>query len=188
MSEKTTRPRSKPAPSGPEEPQSPIHDAPRQPLARDAWKEFADRLVPALIGLEEDEYLVLSIKNSNRFVQFMDQGRYGVRVEAVSDYYLPDGEHLSEQDYDRLMKLGWSAPTNLPDQFGHEPDGSPNYYIDLDRPVSYPDIAVLAVLTLANVYGAGHPGQLEYDAHSVDGTSIRFPHLPIRRRPQEAAK
>ena len=188
MSEKTTQPRSRPAPGGREKPRSPIHGAPRQRPARDAWKAFADRLVPALVGLEEDEYLVLAIKNSNRFVQFMDQGRYGVRVEAVSDYYLPDGEHLGEQDYDTLMRLGWRAPTNLPDQFGHGPDGSPNYFVDLDRPVAYPDVAALAVLTLCNVYGAGHPGQLEYDARSLDGTSIRFPHLPIRRRPQEATK
>ena len=40
----------------------------------------------------------------------------------------------------------------------------------------------MAVITLANVYGAGHPGRLEYKAQSTGGESIRFPHLQIRRR------
>ena len=34
---------------------------------------------------------------------------------------------------------------------------------------------------------AGHPGRLEYDARSIEGTSIRFPHLLIRRRAEEAS-
>jgi hypothetical protein len=183
MTERTVKPGNKPAREGPEQPASPIHAAPKQPLAREAWKEFADRLVPALVGLEEDEFLVLTIKGTNRYVQFVDQGAYGMRAEAVSDYYLPEDEHLSEEDYAALMRLGWNAPTNLPDQFGHKADGSPNYFLDLARPVSYLDVAVLAVHTLANVYGASHPGRLEYDAKSMDGMSIRFPHLPVRRRP-----
>jgi hypothetical protein len=180
------KPHSKPEAKGPEEGRSPIHAAPKQDSSPEAWSRFADRLVNALVGLEEDEYLVLSLKGTNRYVQFMDQGAYGMRVEAVSDYYLPEDEHLTEKDYAALMKLGWNAPTNLPDQFGHKPDGSPNYFLDLARPVPYPDVAVLAILTLTNVHGATHPGQLEYDAKSTDGASIRFPHLPIRRRPAEA--
>ena len=47
----------------------------------------------------EGEYLILQVKGSNRYVQFMDQGRYGMRMETVSDYYLPEGDHLSEEDY-----------------------------------------------------------------------------------------
>ena len=186
MTEKTTTPRSETVPAVPPEPQSPIDAAPKQPLAKDAWSQFAERLIPALVGLEEDEFLVLTVKGGNRFVQFMDQGGYGLRMEAVSDYYLPEDEHLTEDDYATLRKLGWKAPTTLPDAFGHEADGSPNYHLDLARPVPYDDVAILAVMTLANVYGARHPGNLEYDARSVEGASIRFPHLPIRRRVEPA--
>jgi len=123
MTERTVKPRNIPAPKNAEESGSPIHAAPKQDSSREAWSRFADRLVNALIGLEEDEYLVLSIKGTNHYVQFMDQGAYGMRVETVSDYYLPEDEHLTEEDYAALMKMGWSAPTNLPDQFGHKPEG-----------------------------------------------------------------
>jgi len=182
MTEKTANPRSKPARENPAPPQSPIKVALRQESAQEAWKQFVDRLVTALVTLDEDEFLVLRIKGTTRYVQIMDQGAYGIRMEAVSDYYLPEDEHLSEDDYTALMKLGWCAPTRLPDSIGGDADGSPNYYLDLARPVPYGDVAVMAARTLANVHGAAHPGCLEYDARSTGGMSIRFPHLPIRRR------
>lgn len=182
----TTRNASQKKPARERKPTHPLASAPRQPLTSDAWKEFADRLVVALVGLEEDEYLILKVKDSDRYVQFMDQGRYGMRMETVSDYYLPEGDHLTEEDYRYLMKLGWHAPTLLPGTSGHESDGSPNYYLDLAHPLPIQDIAVMAVLTLVNVHNAGHPGALEYDARSTGGMSIRFPHLPIRRRAEEA--
>lgn len=182
MTETTAKPGSKPAHEDPALAQSPIKAAPKQESAQEAWKEFVDRLVTALVTLDEDEFLVLAIKGTSRYVQVMDQGSYGIRMETVSDYYLPEDEHLTEEDYAALMKLGWCAPTQLPDSIGGGADGSPNYYLDLARPVPYGDVAVLAARTLANVHGAAHPGCLEYDARSTAGMSIRFPHLPIRRR------
>lgn len=95
----------------------------------------------ALAALEEDEHLLLQVKGTNRYVQFMDQGGYGMRAETVSDYYL-----------------------------------------DLARPLPLEDVAVMAVLTLIHVHRASHPGELEYEARSSGGMSIRFPHLIIRRR------
>ena len=95
----------------------------------------------ALAALEEDEHLLLQVKGTNRYVQFMDQGGYGMRAETVSDYYL-----------------------------------------DLARPLPLEDLAVMAVLTLIHVHRASHPGELEYEARSSEGMSIRFPHLIIRRR------
>lgn len=182
----TTRNASQKKPAPEREPEHPLASAPRQLPASEAWREFADHLMAALIGLEEDEYLILGVKDSCRYVQFMDQGRYGMRMESVSDYYLPEDEHLAEEDYQFLMKLGWHAPTQVPGTAGHDPDGSPNYYLDLAHPVPIPDMAVMAVLTLANVHNVAHPGGLEYAARSTGGTSIRFPHLPIRRRAEEA--
>ena len=136
----------------------------------------------ALAALEEDEHLLLQVKGTHRYVQFMDQGGYGMRAETVSDYYLPEGEHLGEADYRYLMKLGWHAPTLVPGTSVEGADGSPNYYLDLARPLPLEDVAVMAVLTLIHVHRASHPGELEYEARSSGGMSIRFPHLIIRRR------
>lgn len=51
---------------------------------------------------------------SGRYVQFMDQGKYGMRMESVSDYSLPEDDHLTGDDFRYLMKPGWHAPTLLP--------------------------------------------------------------------------
>ena len=158
-------------------------DAPRQPKTRDAWMRFAHELVLALRGLEEDEWLVLSLKRRNRFVQFMNQGGAGFRVETVSDFFLNDDDRLSEADRALLLEMGWGPPSNLPDEFGHKPDGSPNYFLDLANPVPLYDLAALAVNTLNDVHGATHPNSLEYTTGSSANTSIRFPNLGIRRAP-----
>ena len=158
-----------------------LADAPRQALTIDAWMRFACELAIALRGLEEDEWLVLSLKRRNRFVQFMNQGGAGFRAEAVSDFYLGDGDRLSEHDRGALLELGWDAPTSLPDEFGHRPDGSPNYFLDLANPVPLDELALLAVNTLLHVYGAEHPNALEYSTGSRDRVSIRFANLGIRR-------
>jgi hypothetical protein len=165
---------------------SPLDSAPRQPLAQQAWKRFAQELLVALRALDEDEYLILKVKGTNRFVQFMDQGAFGMRGESVSDYYLPDGEHLDVADYRQLLELGWHAPTMFPGQATDDADGSPNYHIDLAPPVPLENVAVLAVLTLVRVHRAGHPGRLEYVARSGAGQSIRFPNLGIRQALSEA--
>lgn len=112
-----------------------LADAPRQPPTADAWMLFAGELGNALRGLEEGEWLVLSLKSRRRFVQFMNQGGAGYRAEAVSDFYLTDADRLTERDRATLLELGWGAPTNLPDEFGFRPDGSPNYFVCLANPV-----------------------------------------------------
>jgi hypothetical protein len=158
-----------------------LADAPRQPSTAEAWKRFAWELAHALRGLEEDEWLILSLKRCNRFVQFMNQAGAGYRAEAVSDFYLGEKEQLRERDRGALLELGWDAPTNLPDEFGHRPDGSSNYFLDLANPVPFDELALLAVNTLVHVYGAEHPGMLEYSTGSEGNASIRFPNLGIRR-------
>jgi len=158
-----------------------LADAPRQPSTAQAWARFGRELALALRALEEDEWLIVLRKNRNRFVQFMNQGGAGFRAEAVSDFYLPEDDCLSEGDRHALLGLGWGAPTRLPDEFGHDPDGSPNYFVDLANPVPIEELAALAVNTLALVYGAEHPGDLEYSTGSAENASIRFPNLGIRR-------
>jgi hypothetical protein len=153
----------------------------------EAWHRFAEALSIALADLDEDEYLVVSRKNTNYYVQLMDQGSFGVRAEAVSSSYLTDDELLSDESKARLVELGWTAPTHPPsdeydEQGRHKTEGAPNFYLDLAKPTAYPELADLMVTTLREVYGAGHPGGLEYNAASTNGMSIRFPHLGIRRK------
>ncbi len=126
----------------------------------------------------------MNIKGTNRYVQFAAQGASGMRVEAVSNYYLEDAEQLSDVHHKLLLKLGWRAPTNLPDEFGHKPDGSANYFLDLARPVPFGDVARLAVDTLRGVHRAEHPGDLEYQAFDNAGAVIKLPNLGIHRRPK----
>ncbi|MEO8556875.1 MAG: hypothetical protein ABI474_09405 [Actinomycetota bacterium] len=156
-------------------------DAPRQPKTLDAWKIFVCQLSAALRGLEEDECLVLSHKQRNRYVQFVNQGSAGFRAETVSDFYLPDEDRLSDDDCAYLLQLGWEAPTNLPDEFGFRPDGSPNFFLDLANPVSLEELAALAVTTLVNVHRAQHPNALQYSTGGGSNGSIRFPNLGIRQ-------
>lgn len=157
-----------------------LADAPRQPSCLEAWKHFACELAVALRGLEEDEWLVLSAKNRNRFVQFMNQG-CGFRAETISDFYLADNDRLTEEDRASLLDLGWDAPTNLPDELGFRPDGSPNYSLDLANPVPLEDLAAMAVNTLVLVHGVQHPNLLEYATGGGVQSSIRLPNLGIRR-------
>ena len=163
-------------------PTDPADDlTPNQKRLYEDWTDFGGRLIQVLGALEEDEYLIIGIKRSNRFVQFAGQGAHGMRVETVSNFYLPEAQQLGEAQHDALLKLGWNAPCNLPDEFGHEPVGSPNYFLDLPQPVDFRHVAALAISTLLGPLDADHPLDLEYRSFAESGESIRFPTLGLRR-------
>jgi hypothetical protein len=152
------------------------------PLTDQTWWQFRVRLAAALGDLSEDEYLVISYKFADYFVQFAAQGPHGMRVEAVSNTYIDEHARLLQRAYQLLLTLGWNAPTYVPAEGVPEPaDGSPNFYLDAAVPVPYATLASLAVATLRRVYGVRHPGELEYSAYSDSETSIRFPLLGIKR-------
>jgi hypothetical protein len=163
-------------------PTDPIDDlTPNQKRLYDAWTDFGLRLMQVLGALDEDEYLIISLKGSNRFVQFAGQGGHGMRVETVSNFYLPENQQFGEAEHGELLKLGWNAPCNLPDQFGHEPVGSPNYFLDLPQPVDVRQVAALAVSTLLGPLDADTPLALEYRSFAESGQGIRWPTLKLRR-------
>ncbi|MDT3679251.1 MAG: hypothetical protein ROZ64_10510 [Burkholderiaceae bacterium] len=155
-----------------------------QPRSEEAWSPFVYQLHASISALEENEYLIVSIKRSNYFVQFAAQGAFGMRMEAVSTFYLPEGQSLDDAKHALLLEMGWHAPTNVPDdlELDHPPDGSPNYFLDVAAPVPFEALTLLAVNTLISIYGASHPLQLEYTAFGEGETSIRFPTLGIRQR------
>ena len=131
-----------------------------------AWPPFAQKLAAALEKLAEDQYLVLSVKKSNRFIQFAAQGSFGIRVETTSNNYLSKQEKLDARQIASLIKAGWHAPTGTPARATPEgdPDGSPNYFVEFSAPVSFEAVANLTVRTFAEILRVPHPGFLQYKA------------------------
>jgi hypothetical protein len=152
-----------------------------QASADQEWERFAYDLAICLADLSEDEFLIVSSKNKNYFVQFVAQGQFGVRIEAASNIYVePPEAVLSAEDYSAMGELGWKCPTEVPGP-PLDPDGSPNFFIDLSSPVDFGCLAALAVHTLRRIYCIQHPGQLQYKSFASDGTEIRFPTLRLKR-------
>jgi hypothetical protein len=149
------------------------------------WARFAEDLAACLSALEEDEFLILSYKRSNYYVQFAGQGRFGMRVEAASNTYIvPPEARLSIEDQAVMIRLGWQLPTELPPEetgLPPNPDGSPNYFLDVAYPLDFWQVAELAVATFRRVYHVAHPGMLQYKAfNGGDNSGIRFPTLRVQ--------
>jgi len=147
------------------------------------WPAFAQRLASVLGALQEDQYLVVSLKGTNRYVQFAAQGHWGLRAECVSNEYLSDPERLDERQLARLRELGWhdptgSAPESTPER---DPDGSPNHFIEWPAQTALTGLADLAVTTLVDVLGVAHPGFLEYKAFDSQERTLVFDELGLRR-------
>ena len=148
------------------------------------WWPFAERLLTALRDMKEDQFLVLSLKESNRFVQFAAQGAHGMRVEATSNHFLSGRERLDDKQVRALVRLGWRKPTGNPEQSTPEldPDGSSNFFRDFPPPVEYFSVVNLAILTLTQVFGVPHEGFLQYEALDYAGNNYALPGLKIKRQ------
>ncbi len=145
-----------------------------------AWREFTRNLADCIDGLEEDEFLFVSYKDANYFVQFAGQGWYGVRAEASSNAFIEPPEALLTQgQYRQMAKLGWNRATDPNEPVGG--DGSPNFFVDVPRAHDHTALARMASRTLRRVFGIAHPGMLQYLAFHSSGASIRFPTLRLHR-------
>jgi hypothetical protein len=152
-----------------------------QASADQEWERFTGDLALCLADLSEDEYLVLTAKRVNYFIQFAAQGQFGMRAEATSNVYVePPGAVLSADAYEAMKQLGWRLPTEVPDS-PPDPDGSPNFFMDLSNPIDFGSLAALAVQTFRLVYHIDHPGKLRYKSFSSGGADIRFPTLRLKR-------
>lgn len=160
------------------------------PKVSAAWPAFAEKLCGVLGKLGEDQYLIVSAKQSNRFVQFAGGGSAGMRVEAVSNAYLPASEQIDEARIARLGELGWQAPTGTAASSTPEddPDGSPNFFIEFARPVPFAALAELAVRTMVEVLRIAHPNFLEYQALDAGGNGLAYPELGLKRATRTAAE
>jgi hypothetical protein len=148
-----------------------------------AWAPFALLLAKVLERLAEDQFLVISVKDTSRFVQFAGQGTFGLRAEVTSNHFLSPAEQLDSTQVAQLGAMGWLAPTGTPDAATPErdPDGSPNWHVDWPAPVEWSDVAEMAVQTLAKVIGVLHPSRLRFVAFDAEGSELDFPSLGLRR-------
>lgn len=156
-------------------------DAPRRLSV--AWPPFAEGLAAILAVLEDDQYLVISVKRSNRYVQFSAQGAYGMRAETTCNSYLAKSERLDARQIAALAEAGWRAPTESPGESTPEkdPDGSPNFFIEYPVPVPFKAVADLAAGTFTDILRVPHPGFLEYEAFDTEGKVILLPSLGLKR-------
>ena len=156
-----------------------------------AWAPFAHKLAAILEKLEEDQFLILSTKHSDRFIQFAAQGSFGIRIETASNSYLDGPEQLYEEQVATLIDAGWERPSGAPAESTLEgdPDGSPNFFVDFPAPVSFESVANLTVRTFSEVLRVPHPGSLQYLAFDDDNQAILLPELGLKLeiRTEEAA-
>ncbi len=147
------------------------------------WHGFANALGKTLAQMAEDQFLILLCKGSSRFVQFATQHK-NIRVEASSNYFLSGRDALSAKDIKALRRLGWLPPTGTPAQATPErdPDGSPNFFLEVTLPVDFTQLATLLIKTLSAVMGVPHEGYLAYTAFGVNGGGdVSYPNLGIKR-------
>ena len=161
-------------------------DFPSQPRGKaplSAWPAFEKRLAETLGALEEDQYLVVSAKRGWAYVQFAAQGSFGLRAECVGNNYLDEAHALTASQIALLRKIGWSSPTGTPEQASpkRQPEGSPNFFRDFDRPVPFADAARMAVRALTEVFEIPHPGYLMYKAFDKKQRTILVPTLGLKR-------
>lgn len=132
-------------------------------LPRGSWEDFEGRLSTMLASLEDDEFLILAVKDERAhpgaYVQFAGGGPGGLLAEAVSDDYLVTLP-LSETQRADLVGFGWTAPPG-------DPAAPANYRRTWDAPVPVDEVARLTVRTLRRVYGVRSPHDLMYRRFSA---------------------
>jgi hypothetical protein len=83
----------------------PMCNEPVVPYRSVDWPAFAENLGSALAAMTEDQYLILSKKESNQYIQYYAQGAWGMRIETISNYYRDEEELLSVADMGRLVAV-----------------------------------------------------------------------------------
>ncbi len=112
--------------------------------------------------MKDDQILIVSEKDRNVYVQFVAQGKSGMRAEAVSNQFLEVPDRLDARARKQMLGLGWSAPTHRMRNGATTSEGPPNYYADPEYPVPFGKVSALAVVTLAQVYRVTGLRDLQY--------------------------
>ncbi len=147
------------------------------------WLDQAERLARVLEQMQDGEFLIISLKNSNRYVQFSAQGARGFRVESTCNAFLKTADQLGPQALRKLAALGWRQPTGELRQATpmKDPEGSPNFFQNFEVRNGYAAMAELTVRTLREVHRAPSPIFLEYYAFDERGNQLSYDELWITR-------
>lgn len=162
------------------------HSADRR-VSKD-WITFAHQFAQVLSRLEENQFLILSAKRGNRYLQFSCQGSWGMRAEVTSNHFLNGDERLARREMAWLRAHGWNAPTGTPKQAtpDKDPDGSPNYYIDFLVSVPISDVVSVAIDTLIHGLALPYPGVLSYESFNSAGGALEFQELGLKSAPRQS--
>lgn len=145
--------------------------------ARDPWSIFEGCLASVLASLENDQFLILEVPGSARYLQFACRGPWGLQAEVSSNRNLPPEDRLAPAQQAWLRRHGWQAPTA---RGNREQGASPNYHGTWQEGGA----AVLAqdaVLALREALQVPHPRQLTYRAFPYLGPALELPDLGLRR-------
>jgi hypothetical protein len=151
------------------------------------WSAWGEKLAACLASLKEDQFLIISTKRGNHYIQFAGQGDFGMRMETSSNEYLAKSEKLSASQISALLAAGWHKPTAKPPRKSTAakpvkgPIGSPNFFRDVSAPVQARDVAEFTVLTFAVILGIPHPGFLHYRAFENEVGPLDLPQLGLKR-------
>jgi len=147
------------------------------------WIPFAEKLDYVLSKMKTGQFLIISARSGNRFVQFACQGEWGMRVEVASNHFLKGKDRLNRRQMSWLCLHGWKAPTGNVLQATPEkdPDGSPNFYADCPAPVANDVIAHQAIEAFIFGLEIPHPAWLIYEARDTDDKSLSFNELGLKR-------
>lgn len=151
------------------------------------WSAWGEKLASCLARLKEDQFLIISTKRGNHYIQFVGQGAFGMRMETSSNEYLAKSEKLSASQISALLAAGWHKPTAKPLRKStaanpvQGPIGSPNFFRDVSAPVQTRDVAEFTVLTFAEILGIPHPGFLHYRSFENEVGPLDLPELGLKR-------
>jgi len=147
------------------------------------WNSLESQLANTLNAMQEDQSLIIAVKQSNRFIQFAAQGAHGLRAEVTSNAYLSGAERWTDTQMTALKALGWLEPTGTPETSTPEgdPDGSANFFRDFMSPIQPAEIAKLSVDTLMQIIQVPYPGFLEYEAFDSERNTEALPNLGLKR-------
>ncbi len=158
-------------------------------FSRMTWPALTRRLADVLTSLRDGDYLVISQRASNYYVQIAAAGGIGWFAEAVSNTYIETPTALLTVDeYETLKAMGWQRANALPPELVEDDDtdaprtGSPNFNAHWAPNASTAAIAHMLMRTLREVYRVPAPADLEYSAFVGSGPQIALPTLGLRRQ------
>ena len=143
-------------------------------MPSEKWAEFELQLGRALARMELDQYLVITVRDSGKFVQFAAMGEEGLRAEVTGNSFLDGADRISDSQIGRLFRAGWEPPIEASEDF-------PNFFMNLSVPIDPCAIAKSAVHVLDDILRVPDPSVLQYSAFCRDGDAFVLEDLKIDR-------